>query len=263
MAETSKQLLGKVAIVTGASSGIGAGTAVEFASNGCSLALVGRNEANLNATGEKCQNAGLEKEKILLIVANLSKENETKEVVQKTISKFGQLDILINGAGILCSGDVLTCKLEEYDEIMNVNVRSILVLSRAATPYLLEKKGNIVNVSSITGIRPFANVLPYCMSKAALDQFTCCTALDLASRGVRVNSVNPGVIVTEIHRRAGMSDDEYKTFLEQSKNTHALGRVGTVEEVAQLILFLASDKAGFITGQTVAIDGGRTLLTAR
>jgi len=124
-------------------------------------------------------------------------------------------------------------------------------------PHLIATRGNIVNVSSINGTRPFPEDLTYCMAKAAVDQMTSCTALELASKGVRVNSVNPGVIVTEVHKRGGLSDDAYAKFLEHSKSTHPLGRVGDAEEVAQAIAFLASSNASFITGEHLHIDGGR------
>lgn len=120
-----------------------------------------------------------------------------------------------------------------------------------------------MNVSSVNGIRSFPNVLAYCMSKAAIDQFTRCAALDLAPKQVRVNSVNPGVIVTEIHKRAGMSSEEYEQFLKKCKQTHALGRPGEVEEVAKTIAFLASDDASFITGASVPVDGGRHAMCPR
>ena len=121
----------------------------------------------------------------------------------------------------------------------------------------------MVHVSSVTGLRSFPGVLGYCVSKAALDMLVRCTALDLADKGVRVNAVNPGVIVTEVHKTSGMSEEAYAKFLEHSKTTHALGRVGGADEVAALIGFLASDEASFITGQTIAIDGGRSIMCPR
>lgn len=132
-----------------------------------------------------------------------------------------------------------------------------------AAPYLIQTRGNIVNVSSVNGIRSFPNVLAYCMSKAAIDQFTRCAALDLAPKQVRVNSVNPGVIITEIHKRSGMSSDEYKEFLKKCQQTHALGRPGEVEEVARTIVFLASEDASFITGASIPVDGGRHAMCPR
>jgi NAD(P)-dependent dehydrogenase (short-subunit alcohol dehydrogenase family) len=128
---------------------------------------------------------------------------------------------------------------------------------------LEQTKGNIVNVSSVTGPRAFPNVLAYCVSKAAVDQLTRCSALELAPKGVRVNAVNPGVVVTNIHKRGGMADEAYEKFLEHSKTTHPLGRVGKPEEIADLIFFLASDKASWITGATYEIDGGRAQTCAR
>jgi NAD(P)-dependent dehydrogenase (short-subunit alcohol dehydrogenase family) len=122
---------------------------------------------------------------------------------------------------------------------------------------------NIVNLSSVTGLRAFPGVLAYCVSKAALDQLTRCSALELAAKGVRVNAVNPGVVVTQIHKRGGMNDDSYAAFLEHSKTTHPLGRVGRPEEIADLVLFLASDRATWITGATYSIDGGRAQTCAR
>jgi NAD(P)-dependent dehydrogenase (short-subunit alcohol dehydrogenase family) len=130
-------------------------------------------------------------------------------------------------------------------------------------PRLIETKGNIVNISSVTGLRSFPGVLAYCVSKAGLDQLTRCAALELAAKGVRVNAVNPGVVVTEIHKRGGMDEEAYANFLEHSRTTHPLGRVGKPGEIADLVLFLASEKASWITGATYSIDGGRALTCAR
>jgi NAD(P)-dependent dehydrogenase (short-subunit alcohol dehydrogenase family) len=147
--------------------------------------------------------------------------------------------------------------------MLNVNVRVVFKLMQLAIPSLIERGGNIVNVSSVTGLRAFSGVLAYCVSKAALDQLTRCSALELAAKGVRVNAVNPGVVVTEIHKRGGMNNEAYTAFLEHSKQTHPLGRVGQPEEIAKLVLFLASDDASWITGATYSIDGGRAQTCAR
>jgi len=153
--------------------------------------------------------------------------------------------------------------MQSWEEMMNINVRAIFHLMQKALPTLIERKGNIVNVSSVTGLRAFPGVLAYCVSKAALDQLTRCSALELAAKGVRVNAVNPGVVVTDIHKRGGMNNEEYAAFLERSKQTHPLGRVGSPEEIADLVLFLASDQASWITGATYSIDGGRAQTCAR
>jgi NAD(P)-dependent dehydrogenase (short-subunit alcohol dehydrogenase family) len=132
-----------------------------------------------------------------------------------------------------------------------------------ALPTIIKRRGNIVNVSSVTGLRAFPGVLAYCVSKAGLDQLTRCAALELAAQGVRVNAVNPGVVVTEIHKRGGMTEEQYDAFLDHSKTTHPLGRVGQAQEIAELIFFLASDRASWITGATYSIDGGRAQTCAR
>ncbi|KHJ45409.1 3-oxoacyl-[acyl-carrier-protein] reductase domain protein [Trichuris suis] len=146
---------------------------------------------------------------------------------------------------------------------MTVNVRSIIHLTQLCIPYLIRSKGVIVNVSSTASSCAYPGVAYYCISKAALDQFTKCLALDLAREGVRVNSVNPGVIVTELHRRGGMTESQYKEFIERAKELHPLGRVGEVDEVAAAISFLASSSSSFITGELLKVDAGRALVSPR
>ncbi|XP_072344184.1 3-oxoacyl-[acyl-carrier-protein] reductase FabG isoform X2 [Scyliorhinus torazame] len=254
-------LSGKVALVTGASSGIGAGTAILFAKLGAKLALNGRNVDNLSEVGKVCEDAG--QCQPLLLPGDLTDEATVKKVVEETINHYGQLDVLVNSAGILLMGTIETTTMEDYDKIMNVNLRSIYHLTRLAVPHLIHTKGCIVNVSSVNGQRSFPGVVVYCMSKAALDQFTRCLALDLAPMKVRVNAVSPGVIVTDIHKRAGLSEGDYAQFLNKCKVTHALGRPGEVHEVAQAIAFLASDAASFITGVALPVDGGRHAMCPR
>ncbi|HMF57404.1 MAG TPA: SDR family oxidoreductase, partial [Pyrinomonadaceae bacterium] len=176
---------------------------------------------------------------------------------------FGALDVLVNAAGHLSNGTIENTQLEAWDAMMQVNLRSVFYLMQLAVPHLEKRGGNIVNVSSVTGLRAFPGVLAYCVSKAGVDQLTRCASLEMAAKGVRVNAVNPGVVVTEIHRRGGMTDEAYAAFLERSKQTHPIGRVGQASEVAELILFLASDSAGWITGATYSIDGGRAQTCAR
>lgn len=250
---------GKVVLITGASSGIGAETALYFSRLGASLSLIGRNADNLNDVVQKCSENGTVAP--LAIIADVTKD--ASNIINKTIEHFGQLDVLINNAGRGAAGTIETTTLEQYDEMMNLNVRSVYELTMLAAPHLIKTKGNIVNVSSVAGLRAFPNFLAYCMSKSALNQFTQCVALELAPKGVRVNAVNPAVIRSNFHYNAGMSDEAYKAYLESCKATHALGRVGNANEVAAGIAFLASDAATFITGTLLPIDGGKAIMCPR
>ncbi|HYV12052.1 MAG TPA: glucose 1-dehydrogenase [Pyrinomonadaceae bacterium] len=255
-----KQFTGKVAFVTGATSGIGQACAMAFAHAGANVVCVGRNE---DALRELERNLLKTSSGILTIRADLLHEDEAERAVQHAVAVFGGIDVLVNAAGHISSGTIENTSLKAWDDMMNVNVRASFVLMQKAAPSLIERRGNIVNISSVTGLRAFSGVLAYCVSKAALDQLTRCAALELAAQGVRVNAVNPGVVVTQIHKRGGMSEEAYAAFLEHSKSTHPLGRTGRPEEIASLVLYLASDDASWITGATYSIDGGRAQTCAR
>lgn len=253
----------KVVLITGASSGIGEGTALYFAKEGAVLAITGRNKENLEKTAKQCEENSPKNLKPLTIVADLYKESDIEKIIKLTIEKFNKLDVLVNNAGVLYAGTIETTTLDQFDKTMNTNLRAPYYLTMLAVPHLIATKGNIVNVSSVAGVRSFPNILAYSISKAALDQFTRCVALELGAKGVRVNAVNPGVIETGIHLRGSMNEKEYEAYLVKCKETHALKRTGTTEEVAATIGFLASDGASNITGVTLPVDGGRHAMCPR
>jgi len=255
-----KQFAGKSVVVTGATSGIGRACARAFADGGAQLACVGRSEDALQQISDEIRNTG---SGVLSIRADLSVDTDSDHVIAKTLEAFGGIDVLVNAAGHISTGTIETTTDGAWDDMMNVNVRAVFRLMQKAMPGLIERKGNIVNVSSVTGLRAFPGVLAYCVSKAAVDHLTRCAALEVAAKGVRVNAVNPGVVITEIHKRGGMNEEAYEAFLEHSKQTHPLGRVGRPEEIAALVTFLASDRASWITGATYSIDGGRGQTCAR
>lgn len=251
---------GKVAVVTGASSGIGRATALKFAREGAAVVAVGRNQ---NELGSLRDEASEFEGSIKVQLADLLETTQVERLVAETVEYFGGIDILVNAAGIIKNGSIEDTTLDDWDRMMNINLRSIFYLTQKCVPFLVASKGNIVNVSSVTGLRAFPNVLAYCVSKAATDQLTRCAALELAPKCVRVNAVNPGVVVTNLHKRGGMTDENYEKFVENAKNTHPLGRPGTAEEIAELIAFLASERASWITGASFPIDGGRGQTCAR
>ncbi len=253
-------MLDKVAIITGATSGIGRASAVKFARKDYRVVAVGRNQTELDLLRDEISSGcGVVKTEI----ADLSDVLHIEKLVANVIDEFGRIDVLVNSAGIIAMGSVLDTTLENWDDMMNINLRSVFYISNKCVPYLEETQGNIVNVSSVAGTRSFPNVLAYCVSKAGVDQLTRCSALELAPKKIRVNAVNPGVVVSNLHKRAGMDDEKYRGFLKNSEDTHPLGRVGEPEEVAELIYFLASENASWITGVTYGIDGGRGQTCAR
>jgi len=246
--------------ITGATSGIGRATALRFAQAGANVAAVGRDEVELKNLERALTELGV---RCVMISADLARDDSVDTALAQALDVFGGVDILVNSAGHISSGTIETSRVEAWDAMLNINLRSVFLLMQKALPTLIERRGNIVNVSSVTGLRAFPGVLAYCVSKAGLDQLTRCAALELAAQGVRVNAVNPGVVITEIHKRGGMNNDQYAAFLEHSRGTHPLGRVGKPEEIAELIAFLASERASWITGATYSIDGGRAQTCAR
>ncbi|VDP99320.1 unnamed protein product [Trichobilharzia regenti] len=213
----------------GASSGIGRATAVLFAELGACIALVARDKTRLEETRQACIKAA-----------------------QKEVYEIEKAYRLVNNAGCMIRDTAETFNVDEFDRLMKVNLTAAISLTHLAIPDLTVTKGAIVNVSSVCGNRSFPGVMSYCISKAALDQFTRCTALG-----------NPAVIVTELHRRSGMSEKDYSDFVAKAKDTHALGRTGTVEEVAQAIAFLSSSASTFTTGSSLMVDGGRSIMCPR
>lgn len=183
----------KCLTILGASSGIGAETAKKLAAQGARLILNGRNVESLASVAESCGSNNA-----FVVPGDVTKESDNENLISETIKKYNRLDVLINNAGILESGTIETTSLEQFDRVMSTNIRSIYNLTMLAVPHLIKTQGNIVNISSVNGIRSFPGVLAYNISKAAVDQFTRCVALELALKNVRCNSVNPGVTVTNL-----------------------------------------------------------------
>ena len=253
-------------LVTGASSGIGKATCISLSAEGATVVGVGRNESSLKELAENGHLSGY-------VVADLTVPGTCETVVAEAVSKLGgELTTLVNNAGVLRgggAGDPGT-DLSNYQFNMTLNTQVPFELMHHSIPYL-EKHPNvasIVNVSSVNGKQAFAKCMSYCMSKAALDMMAKCASVDLAPKGIRVNNVNPGVIKTNIHRSAGLNESQYDAFLQRSiEVTHplaqSLGRIGEPEEVAEVISFLVGSKAKFLTGECIAIDGGRQNLGSR
>jgi NAD(P)-dependent dehydrogenase (short-subunit alcohol dehydrogenase family) len=251
---------GRSVIVTGATSGIGRAAALEFAKQGADLLVVGRSAVALNQMRDLVAGST---GRFATCEADVTLPAAPEHIVSTAIQAFGGIDVLVNAAGVIASGALENTSDATWDSMMDVNARAPFRLMRGAVPHLKERKGAIVNVSSVNGLRSFAGVLAYCVSKAAMDHLTRCAALEMAPFGVRVNCVNPGVTITNLHRRGGMDETQYSAFLERSKQTHPLGRPGQPEEVASLILYLASGEASWMTGETIPVDGGRHLTCLR
>ena len=249
-----------VAMITGATSGIGRAVAKRFAAAAAHVVMIGRDQSVLEKVEQEIESAGGTS---MSLSVDVTIDDDVRNAFASAISETSRLDVLVNAAGHISSGTIENTTLSAWDSMMNVNLRSVFSLMQMATPHLIQTKGNIVNISSVTGLRSFPGVLAYCVSKAGVDQLTRCAALELAPKGVRVNAINPGVVVTEIHKRGGMNEENYEKFLEHSKTTHPLGRVGNADEIAELVFYLASEKASWITGATYQIDGGRALTCAR
>jgi NAD(P)-dependent dehydrogenase (short-subunit alcohol dehydrogenase family) len=247
---------GKSVLISGGGTGIGLGAAKRFVQEGANAVITGRREAKLTAACAALGSAASH------VVGDVTSREDCKRMVDETLKRHGRIDVLVNSAGVIGNGGVADTPPEEFDRIMKANVYGLYNLSQAAVEALKKSKGNIVNISSVVGTRPWGTLLAYAASKAAVSMMTRCMALELAPFGVRVNAVEPGVVRSELHRVSNAVPD-YDAFLERSKQTHPLGRPGEPEDVAAAIAFLAAPEAGWMTGECMRIDGGRHLTSLR
>ncbi|KAK2140012.1 hypothetical protein LSH36_1517g00033 [Paralvinella palmiformis] len=213
--------------IPGASGSIGSATAVEFARQGATLALTGRDQLKLNATARRCRKAGATQQQICVVTGDISDEDDIRRIIEKTVDAFGGIDVLVNCAGIIRSGDLLTTKLSDYDAIFKTNVKGTFLVCQYARPHLLERK-------------------------------------ELGPKGVRVNSVNPGVVKdTALWTREGapfsQDPDTAEKIQNQLPEIYPLRRISEVKDVVNAILFLSSGKASYIHGIALPVDGGKIL----
>jgi len=242
----------KVAIVTGASRGIGEAIAKQLSSCGAKIILIARNSDQLVAVKETIISKGGIAESMAGDVSNL---NSFSEIVTSTIDKWGRIDILVNNAGIARDNIIMRMKEDDWDSVMNINLKGCFNgIKSVARPMIKNKAGRIINITSVIGQIGNAGQSNYAASKAGIMGLTKSMAKELGSRNITVNAVAPGYITTDMTNEL---NDEVK---EQMKSTIPLGRLGTPDDVANLVCFLASDEAGYITGQTFNVDGGMVMI---
>lgn len=238
-----------VVLVTGASRGIGRSIALRFARDGARVGINYRqNTAAAEATAEDISRLGGEP---LLLPGDVCDPSAVATIFETLLGRWGRLDVLVNNAGIVRDTLVLRMTDDDWDRVITTNLRSAFLCTRAALrPMLRQRRGRIINLSSISGIRGNAGQANYSASKAALIGFTKSVAREVASRGITVNAVAPGLVETDITRQ--MPEKARDALVEQIP----LGRMGTPEEVAEVVWFLATEHAGYITGQAIVVDGG-------
>ena len=257
------RLQGKVALVTGGDSGIGKEIAKQLGIDGADVYIFGRSQRKLQKAVKEFRKEGLG---IKAVKGNVSSLEDGKKALSHIISKSGKLNILVNSAGIISQGGILDGKTRDWEKTLQINLHGVYLFTKIMIPELIKNEGNcIVNISSVCSKRVTPTLLAYSVSKAALDMFSKCLALELAPYLVRVNTVNPGMVISDLHATGGIvkSKEEYSIFLKKMKKLHPLGRIGTPKDIANLVSFLISDEASWITGASICIDGGRALLWPR
>ena len=239
----------KVAFITGGSRGIGREVALKFADNGYNIVI--------NYVSDKTDTKGLEKEftkrgvEALIIKADVTNTEQIEHLVNEVIEKFGKIDVLVNNAGVTKDNLLMRMSEEEFDKVVEVNLKGTFIVTKAVIKYMMKKRsGSIINLSSVVGVAGNAGQANYSASKAGIIGFTKSVAKELASRNIRANAVAPGFIETDM--TAVLSD----SVKENIHNQIPLKRMGSAKEVANLIYFLGSDESSYITGQTINIDGG-------
>ena len=238
---------GKVVIVTGAGSGIGAGTARRFLQEGAFVALNGRREHKLQETI-----AGFDSAKSLIHAGDVSDEEYVKRLVEDTITKFGKLDVLVNNAGFAIFGPFAKTTTQDWRKIMGTDLDSVYFACREALPHLLKTRGSIINLSSASGLGGDWGMSSYTAAKGAVTNFTRSLALEYGSRGVRVNAVAPSLTATDATAELEKSEAVMAAFRERLP----IGRAATPDDIAGVIAFLASEDAIFVNGVILPVDGG-------
>ena len=238
----------KVAIVTGASRGIGRCIALSLAKSGARVVVSARNLEALNALVDEIKAAGGD---ALAVAGDVAKSEDADKLVAAATEAYGRLDILVNNAGITRDGLLVRMKDEDWDAVLETNLKGAFACTRAASKVMSKQRyGRIINISSVVGEMGNPGQANYCASKAGLIGLTKSNALELARRNVTVNAITPGFIVTD------MTDELSDKAKEELNSQIPLGRLGESEDVAQAVLFLASDQAGYITGQALGVNGG-------
>lgn len=245
-------LQGKSALVTGASRGIGKAIALELAKQGANVAVnYAGSEAKAQAVVEEIEQIGVKSFKVQADVAN---ESDVKDMMKDVITQFGSLDILVNNAGITRDNLLMRMKEEEFDQVINTNLKGVFTCTKSVTRQMMKQKsGKIINVSSIVGVSGNPGQANYVAAKAGVIGLTKSTAKELASRNIFVNAVAPGFIATD------MTDDLTEEQREGMLAMIPLGKLGQAEDVAKVVRFLASEDSNYITGQTIHIDGGMVM----
>lgn len=249
-----KRFKEKTVIVTGAGSGIGRATAIRFAQEGASVVLVGRTAQTLEETAEEFpqDHTWIHTDNCLTVICDISVQSQVQEMVKRVVEKFGQIDVLVNNAGKATQGKITELSAEQWKSSIDVNLNGTFYVCQAAMPHLIASRGNIVNVSSLSGVGGDWNMAAYNAAKAGVSNLTRTLALDHGVDGVRINAVNPSVTETNMTHSIQNSDAKVDKFLARCP----LGRLATPKDIAAAITFLASDDASMITGVNLAVDGG-------